>query len=1029
MTDFWARWAANVLAQVTVVVLLAALLAWPARRRPAARHAVWLSALGGVLLSPLLALVAPRIEIAVLPAERPSAAVAETPARPRRPSPPPRPDRADAPPIAVAATPPAATTPATPLPAEQPMPDGETAGPAPAAAATDVWRTGVGLALVAWLLGTLALLARLLHGLRVVTRLRHSARPLDPAALGPVAADVCAALGGVLPPVAEAAAVAVPIAAGVLHPVVLLPAGLADSLRPDQLRDVLIHEGAHLRRRDPLVGLLQRLAAALVWPHPLVHWLNRRLDRAREEVCDNHVLRHGSATAYARTLLGLAERLTAGRALPALALIDPHGRLEERIAGLLAPGRDRMTRVNRRVGLGAAGVLLAAGFVVAGVRLAAAPVPKADGPPDPSKAVVTGTVVDEAGKPVEGAIVRTLWRGAGSTPPSSQTGADGRFRLIPGRPTISHDLLLATGAGGMKQGLHRFTGEQLDATADIRVVLRPGRPLTAQVADPRGAPVSGATVVPLDKSLNPLARARTGPDGTARFTIPADAHVIQVIAAKAGVGLDYFENYRDAPHQGLDELPAEVKLVLDGVQTVRVRATDRAGRPVPGVMTLPWYIHKQGKAYHFNGTGSLFDAANIPRTGPAGVAVFDWIPAGLKTGVQFNCYAEDFYQPDMALLAPGRRDTTLDVRLLRNVRVSGRVTKPDGQPAPGILVRAEGRGGTPNYCRKYSRTAADGTYALLCYPGQSYIIAVTDNSWAAPSHIGIVLREGEPRDGLNFRLGNGTLLRGRVTVGTPPRPAAGHTITLIQQGAPTSANDSREQERLPLWATTDTDGRYQFRVGPGEYKLYAEYGGNQPPEDLTVQEDAVLIRDFHLPRLPRGPLTGMVKKTDGTPVAGAAVFGESIQAPGHAGFLATADKQGHFKTGRWRDRMALYAHSPDSTLAGSAVIGADDESATITLSPAAKATGRIVGPDGKPRAGYRFQFTLLPSGGEESQFVRFLTTDAEGRFTATGLPNGARCLIRIPANEDDSDGKWHEFVIKGTAPMQLGDYQAPAAKK
>ena len=30
-------------------------------------------------------------------------------------------------------------------------------------------------------------------------------------------------------------------------------------------------------RRDPLVGLLQRLAVAFFWPHPLLPYLNRRL--------------------------------------------------------------------------------------------------------------------------------------------------------------------------------------------------------------------------------------------------------------------------------------------------------------------------------------------------------------------------------------------------------------------------------------------------------------------------------------------------------------------------------------------------------------------------------------------------------------------------------------------------------------------------------------------------------------------------------------------------------------------------------
>jgi hypothetical protein len=887
------------------------------------------------------------------------------------------------------------------------------------------------LALVAWLLGTLALLARLLHGLRAVARLRHGARPLDPVAFGPITADLRAALGGALPPVAEAPAVAVPIAVGVLRPVVLLPAGLADSLRPEQLRDVLIHEGAHLRRRDALVGLLQRLAAALVWPHPLVHWLNRRLARAREEVCDNHVLLHGSATAYARTLLGLAERLTAGRSLPALALIDPHGRLEERIAGLLALGRDRMTRVSRRVRLGAAGVLLAAGFVVAGVRLAAAPVPKDGGPVDPSKAVVTGTVVDEAGKPVEGATVRSLRERPGYPARSTTTGADGRFRLVFDQPTLAYETVLASTPDGARQGLYRISSDQwIPATAEARIALRPARSLAVSVVDGQGNPVAGVTVVALTLMLDALGRTETGPTGIANLRLPADAEVHQVVAAKSGAGLDYYETYRAWPSQEMSELPAELKLVLNGARTVRVRVTGAADRPLPGIELTPWSVQKPNRMAYVNLSGLPLGPSLTVRADAQGVAACDWLPADLKDGVGFLCVSKEYHQPDSPYLDLNQPAKPLVARLYHNAHVSGKVTRPDGQPAAGVLLQAEGRGETSHYCRTYARTAADGSYRLALYPDQSHIIAVLDADWAVPSIIGFRVGEGEARTGVDFRLDRGTLVRGRVTVGDPPRSRPDQTVAVIQQGAElggAAGRFGRGREELVRWATTDAEGRYSLRVGPGNYLLSAQGGGQR--EQLAIGGEESLTQDFHLPRPPRGPLTGMVKKTDGTPVAGAAVFGESIQSHGHAGFRATADKQGHFKTGRWRDRMALYAHSPDSTLAGSAVIGADDESATITLSPAAKATGRIVGPDGKPRAGYRFQFTLLPSGGEESQFVRFLTTDAKGRFTATGLPNGARCLIRIPANEDDSDGKWHEFVIKGTAPVQLGEYQAPAAKK
>ncbi len=135
------------------------------------------------------------------------------------------------------------------------------------------------------------------------------------------------------------------------------------------LRDVLVHESAHILRRDPLVGLLQRLVELLYWPHPLVHRLNRRLSRAREEACDNHVLVERDPCDYARTLLLLAECGHAqGRPLGALALLHAPWKLEDRVAGLLDPRRTIVTRMNRGSLAVAALLLLATSLTLAGVR-------------------------------------------------------------------------------------------------------------------------------------------------------------------------------------------------------------------------------------------------------------------------------------------------------------------------------------------------------------------------------------------------------------------------------------------------------------------------------------------------------------------------------------------------------------------------------------------------------------------------------------------------------------------------------------
>ncbi len=133
-----------------------------------------------------------------------------------------------------------------------------------------------------------------------------------------IRAGVAGALGMRSPPAVRTTHRLIgPVACGVVRPLILLPEDLLDSADDDRLRDVLIHESAHLVRFDPLVGLLQRVVGAVFWPHPMIHVLNHALTRAREEVCDNHVLRLGEPLRYARTLLDLAESRPVSR--PALA--------------------------------------------------------------------------------------------------------------------------------------------------------------------------------------------------------------------------------------------------------------------------------------------------------------------------------------------------------------------------------------------------------------------------------------------------------------------------------------------------------------------------------------------------------------------------------------------------------------------------------------------------------------------------------------------------------------------------------------
>ena len=78
-----------------------------------------------------------------------------------------------------------------------------------------------------------------------------------------------------------------PTVIGWLKPVVLLPASALAGLAPQQLEAILAHELAHIRRHDYLVNLLQTLVETLLFYHPAVWWLSRRIRIERENCCDD----------------------------------------------------------------------------------------------------------------------------------------------------------------------------------------------------------------------------------------------------------------------------------------------------------------------------------------------------------------------------------------------------------------------------------------------------------------------------------------------------------------------------------------------------------------------------------------------------------------------------------------------------------------------------------------------------------------------------------------------------------------------
>lgn len=100
--------------------------------------------------------------------------------------------------------------------------------------------------------------------------------------------------------------VAVPMVIGWLRPVILMPLSVVNRLPIDQLEMILAHELGHIRRGDYAFNLLQVVLETVLFYHPAIGWMSRRVREEREHRCDDLVVRAcGRPATYARALTSL----------------------------------------------------------------------------------------------------------------------------------------------------------------------------------------------------------------------------------------------------------------------------------------------------------------------------------------------------------------------------------------------------------------------------------------------------------------------------------------------------------------------------------------------------------------------------------------------------------------------------------------------------------------------------------------------------------------------------------------------------
>jgi beta-lactamase regulating signal transducer with metallopeptidase domain len=873
----------DVLAMITVLVALA----WAAeltlaRRHAALRGALCLAALTGVLLTPALTvtgrqlpwhvgLLAPEARAGGPAGEPPAPGISEaapTPAGapivarsadvPRSagtsgPRPDVRGDRRTAP-----AVPPAPARALDPRPRqsavpEEPAPEAQ----APAGLAPNPLQLLATVAFLGWGLGSVYLGVRLVCGGRRLRALWRRLRPLETERWADELTAVADTLSaGRLPRIFVSRGVRSPLVAGLVRPCVILPEALLKRCTRQQFRDILVHECAHVLRRDPWVRLLQRLAVVLFWVHPLVHLLNRRLDVAREEVCDNHVLAHADAPEYAETLLTVAQVCYPVPSPEGYVTMMPrHHNLERRVADLLEERRDTTTRLRAgqrwSVVTALFGILAAVSSIGLHGTAGAQGAKKAEtAPREPSKepasragaakpadkaaiSKVTGRVVYAAdGKPLAGAEVRLIKRGhyvGQPVPRLATTNAQGEFTfeaVVPGE----HRVLCF--AGNLASRTRRYQGDIVTVAPDgtsppVVLTMRPGITIRVKVlSETDGKPIAGARVrlIWTDTDRDHLTNARgevelaalTPETWDVEATAKGHAAQVQVINMASGQ-------------------PAALEMRLPPGGSLEGVVRDKQGQPVSGV-GLNVYGSKE--------SGTPLDYVE---TDAAGRYRFDYLPLGRNMKLYLAKLEYLTQTKEFRITPPAGSVARLDLTLEKRPHggsVRGVVTDGKGKPVAGADLLNQGNSSNE---QRRAKTDAAGKFLLdnVYSDGLGSSLVVKARGFA-PQRVefkpGPVDRPAE----VTVQLEPGHRIKGRV-VNDAGKPIRGVRVFYAH---------GNQHPGLDFGGTgtTDAQGRFQFDSLPANcpFAFFAEGYSQIPATELPLDGEQEVVVTIKAPGVIKG---------------------------------------------------------------------------------------------------------------------------------------------------------------------------------
>ncbi len=187
-----------------------------------------------------------------------------------------------------------------------------------------------------WMLGMLVFALKFLGGLAYTQRLKH----YRVESVSDEWEQAFKRLSGMLKlnkatRILQSTLVKVPMVIGYFKPVVLIPVSAFTGLSPKQLEIIILHELAHIVRRDYIINMLQSVVEIIFFYHPAVWWMSKIVRAEREHCCDDIAIeKSGDSVNYARALANIQEQILVNENL-AMAIGGGSNNLIKRIKRLL----------------------------------------------------------------------------------------------------------------------------------------------------------------------------------------------------------------------------------------------------------------------------------------------------------------------------------------------------------------------------------------------------------------------------------------------------------------------------------------------------------------------------------------------------------------------------------------------------------------------------------------------------------------------------------------------------------------------